>query len=68
MDEEVSLEYMKIFEREQMLVKQGRKEEQANTERERRRADAEKARADLAEKEAERLRKELADLKQRKGI
>lgn len=69
MDEEVSLEYMKIFEREQMLVKQGieqgikqgRKEEQANTERERRRAD-------LAEKEAERLRKELADLKQKKGI
>ena len=67
MDEEVSFEYMKIFEREQMLVKQGikqgieqgikqgRKEEQANTERERRRAD-------LAEKEVERLRKELADL------
>ena len=48
-DEEVSLEYMKIFEREQMLINQGIKEgrlaEQQNTERERIRAD--KAEAEL---------------------
>lgn len=41
---EVSLEYMKIFEREEMLIEQGikqdRREEKANTEREKQRADA----------------------------
>ena len=37
-DSEVSKEYMKIFERERMIREEGREEERANTERERRRA------------------------------
>ena len=63
-DGEVSLEYMKIFEREEMLVKQGisqgiiqgQEMERKNTERERQRADA-------AEQELKRLREELERLK-----
>ena len=55
-DGEVVLEYMKIYEREAMLIKQGRKqgreEEQANTERERKRADEAEARAGEAEARA----------------
>ena len=80
-DGEVVLEYMKIYEREAMLIKQGRKqgreEEQANTERERKRADeaearageaearagVAEARADEAERENERLKKEIEKLK-----
>ena len=80
-DGEVVLEYMKIYEREAMLIKQGRKqgreEEQANTERERKRADeaeprageaearagVAEARADAAERENERLKKEIEKLK-----
>ena len=54
------MEYMKIFEREEMLIKQGleqgRRLEQANTEKER-------ARAEAAEKEVENLKKELEKLK-----
>ena len=61
-DEEVSLEYMKIFEREQMLINQGIKEgrlaEQQNTELER-------IRADKAEAELQTLRKKLAQLEQK---
>ena len=37
-DKEVSLSYMKMIEWEKMLIRQGREEEQANTERERLRA------------------------------
>ena len=51
-DREVSLNYMKTVEWEEMLIKQGRKEEQANTERERLRADREAERADSAIKRA----------------
>lgn len=51
-DGEVSLEYMKIFEREEMLIKQGRKEERANTEREKARADEAEMRAGEAEARA----------------
>ena len=58
-DEEVSLKYMKIFEREEMLMEQGRKEEQANTELERQRAEKEKARADQLEKELQYLKEKL---------
>ncbi len=39
-DKEVSLDYMKIFEREEMIREEGREEEKMNTERERLRADA----------------------------
>ena len=52
-DKEVSFSYMKTVEWEEMLIKQGRKEEQANTERERLRADREAERADSASKRAE---------------
>lgn len=59
-DGEVSLEYMKIFEREEMLIEQGieqgREEEKKNTERERKRAE-------LAEEENLRLREEIKRLK-----
>lgn len=60
-DEEVSLQYMKIFEREEMLIEQGRKEEQANTELERQRAEKEKARADQLEKELQKLKDKLKE-------
>ena len=44
LDEEVSLKYMKVLEREKMLIEQGQKigqqMERENTERERKRADA----------------------------
>ncbi|MGN0250862.1 MAG: hypothetical protein ACI4EH_05820 [Oliverpabstia sp.] len=62
-DEEVSLEYMKIFEREEMLIQQGiqqgRKEEQVDTKREYQRAEKEKARADQLEKELQQLKRKL---------
>lgn len=71
-DKEVSLNYMKTVEWEEMLIKQGRKEEQVNTERERLRADREAERADSASKRAEseaaradRAEKELMLLKKR---
>ena len=76
-DEEVSLQYMKIFEREEMLIQQGieqgieqgiqqgieqgRKVEQANTELERQRAEKEKARADQLEKELQKLKDKLKE-------
>ena len=64
-DEEVSLQYMKIFEREEMLIQQGieqgRKEEKANTELERQRAEKEKARADQLEKELQHLNEKLKE-------
>ena len=56
-DGEVSLEYMKILEREEMLIrrgyKEGQKAEQANTEREKQRADMEKTRADMEKNKAD---------------
>ena len=62
-DREVSLNYMKSFERDQMLIKQGlsqgleqgREQERANTERER-------LRAEHAEKELALLKKQLDNL------
>lgn len=56
-DKGVSLEYMKIFEREQMLREEGREEERVNTEREKQRADQ------LAD-EVNKLREELFQLKE----
>ena len=68
-DKEVSLNYMKTFEWEEMLIKRGQLLEQANTERERIRAnhEAEKAlheaaRADHAERELIFLKKKLAEI------
>ena len=63
-DKEVSLEYMKFFEREEMLIQQGRQEEQVNTERERQRAEKEKNRADQEKERADRLEEELRCLKE----
>ena len=65
-DKEVSLNYMKTFEWEEMLIKQGQEQgrlqgqllEQANTERER-------IRADHAERELILLKKKLAELEAR---
>ena len=73
-DGEVSLEYMKIFEREEMLIKQGiiqgQEMERKNTERERQnamreqqRADVAEQRATVAEQELKRLKEELARLR-----
>ena len=59
-DKEVKLSFMKIFEREEMIRQQGRKEEQANTERERLRADFAEQRAAHAEQEIKRLKELLA--------
>ena len=55
-DKEVALDYMKVFEREQMLREEGRAEERINTEREHSRAVA-------AEEEACALREEIEKLK-----
>lgn len=62
-DEEVSLEYMKIFEREEMLIRQGRREEQMNTERERQRAEDAEKRAEDAEERAANAQKEASNAK-----
>ena len=63
-DKEVKLSFMKIFEREEMLIKQGQEQgqllEQANTERERQRADSAEQRAAHAEQEIKRLKELLA--------
>lgn len=56
-DQEASLEYMKIFEREQMLIEQGRNEERKNTEKERQKAEKERQNAELERLNAEKERK-----------
>ncbi len=56
---EVSLNYMKMIEWEKMLIRQGRKEEQANTERERLRAVFAEERANHAEQEIQILKEQL---------
>ena len=58
-DREVSLNYMKMIEWEKMLIRQGRKEEQANTERERLRADLAEERANFAEERANHAEQEI---------
>ena len=67
-DGEVSLEYMKIFEREEMLIKQGiiqgQEKERKNTERERQNATREQQRADVAEQRATVAEQELKRLKE----
>ena len=67
-DEEVSLEYMKIFEREEMLVEEGIEQgiEQGikqgiiiGKEQEKVRAEQEKARADKLQRELDELKKQM---------
>ena len=69
-DKGVSLEYMKIFEKEQMLREEGREEERQNTEREkaraeqeRKNAERERKRTDEAEEKNRKLLEEIARLK-----
>lgn len=57
-DKEVALEYMRIFDREQVLREEGREEERINTERER-------LRAETAEEEVQRLKEQLNKLQER---
>ena len=64
-DREVSLNYMKVAEWEEMLIKQERNEEKANTDRERLRADAEKKRAETENKRAEAERERAEAEKER---
>lgn len=58
---EVSLEYMKIYEREQLLIQQGRDEERENTKRALEEAERERTRAEAAEKELKLLRIQLEE-------
>ena len=62
-DRKVAVHYMKIFEREQMLLEEGREEERANTERERAKAERERKRAETAERQVRELEKELEALR-----
>ena len=61
-DKGVTLEYMKIFEREQMLREEGREVERMNTERERQRAENERQRAENERQRAERAEAKLREL------
>lgn len=63
-DREVSLEFMKIFEREEMLIEQGRKEERINTEKALQQAEEEKRRADHWETEYKKLQEQLIQAKE----
>lgn len=64
-DEEVSLAYMKIYEREEWLVRRAKQEEMVNTERERLRAEKAEARAENAEVRAENAEAEVLVLKEK---
>ena len=61
-DGEVSLAYMKGFERDMLMYEEGREEERKNTEKERERAEKERLRANAAEDEIRRLKKELEQI------
>ena len=68
-DAEVTVAYMKGFERDQMFLEEGkelgRRLEQENTLREKNRAEEEKQRANAAVKEIEKLRKQLEELQKK---
>ena len=68
-DKEVTIGYMKTFEKEQFLLDQGREEgrkaERANTERARKMAARERKRAEAAKEEIRLLREEIKRLKER---
>ena len=65
-DAEVTVAYMKGFERDQMFLEEGkelgRRLEQENTLREKNRAEEERRRADAAVKEVEKLKRQLEGL------
>ena len=58
-DREVSVKYMKQFERDNMMRAEGREEERKNTEREHARAERECARANALEAELNRLKSKM---------
>ena len=58
-DREVSVKYMKQFERDNMMRAEGREEERKNTEREHARAERECARANALEAELKRLKSKM---------
>ena len=62
-DAEVTVAYMKGFERDQMFLEEGKKQERENTLKEKQRADMEQQRADAAAEEIAKLRKQLEELK-----
>ena len=53
---------MKGFERDQMFLEEGKKQERENTLKEKQRADEEQKRADAAAEEIAKLRKQLEEL------
>ena len=61
-DAEVTVAYMKGFERDQMFLEEGKKQERENTLKEKQRADEEQKRADAAAEEIAKLRKQLEEL------
>ena len=56
---EVSLQYMKSFEHDQLMYEEGRLAEIKNTEREKKRADMAESRADMAKSRIKELEAEL---------
>ena len=62
-DAEVTVAYMKGFEREQMFLEEGKKQERENTLKEKQRADEEQKRADEEQKRADAAAEEIAKLR-----
>ena len=62
-DAEVTVAYMKGFERDQMFLEEGKKQERENTLKEKQRADEEQKRADMEQKRADAAAEEIAKLR-----
>lgn len=64
-NKEVEISYMKSWEREQELLRQGREEERINTERERKRAELAEQRVEQTEQKAKQAEQGMEQQKQR---
>lgn len=62
-DAEVTVAYMKGFERDQMFLEEGKKQERGNTLKEKQRADEEQKRADMEQQRADAAAEEIAKLR-----
>ena len=62
-DAEVTVAYMKGFERDQMFLEEGKKQERENTLKEKQRADEEQKRADMERQRADAAAEEIAKLR-----
>lgn len=62
-DAEVTVAYMKGFERDQMFLEEGKKQERENTLKEKQRADEEQKRADMEQQRADAAAQEIAKLR-----